>query len=387
MTEHDWFQMFPQNYTWSAAVIAAISAAGWGGSEIGEIHRVRSALAGRVGDNAAWFDEWNKMAGKVLKQGEEAERAGRRQTAAAAFMRAANYIQTGERLMQPRTEESQEAYARSVELFKRGLPHVPYLSIEPVEVPFEGGKSLPGYFVKNESPPSVRWPTVVFFDGLDITKEMQYFRGTLELMKRGMACLLVDGPGNGESIRFRGLPLRYDYDVAGTAAVDFLETRGDADSERIAVLGISLGGYYAPRCAAFEKRFKACVAWGGIWDYQAAWKRRIAQQFQTALSVPGEHINWVLGTENFGESLKKLENFKQKGMAGRITCPFLLTHGAADAQVSMEDAQRLFDEVGSSDKTFKAFSVEEGGHQHCQNDNLTIGFSCIADWLAEKMVP
>ena len=129
------------------------------------------------------------MAGKVVKQGEEAERTGRRQTAA-AFMRAANYIQTGERLMQPRTAESHEAYARSVELFKRGLPHVPYLSIEPVEVPFEGGKSLPGYFVKNESPSSVRWPTVVLFDGLDIPKEMQYFRGTLELMKRGMACLL-----------------------------------------------------------------------------------------------------------------------------------------------------------------------------------------------------
>jgi len=77
-----------------------------------------------------------------------------------------------------------------------------------------------------------------------------------------MSCLILDGPGNGKSIRFRGMTARYDSNVAGSAAIDYLEKREDVDKDRIAVMGVSLGGYYAPRAAAFEKRFMACVAPG-----------------------------------------------------------------------------------------------------------------------------
>ncbi|MFQ6111130.1 MAG: serine aminopeptidase domain-containing protein, partial [Nitrospinota bacterium] len=124
---------------------------------------------------------------------------------------------------------------------------------------------------------------------------------------------------------------------------------------------------------------------GGIYDYHATWKRRIEKGFQTALSVPGEHINWVLGVETFDEALKKLETFTLKGVAGKIECPFLLTHGEADAQISMDDAQKLFEEVGSKDKTLKVFTREEGGAEHCQRDNQTIGIAYIGDWLAERL--
>jgi dipeptidyl aminopeptidase/acylaminoacyl peptidase len=339
-----------------------------------------------VGEGQAWFTEWSKLAEKVASLGEQAEGRGHLQTAAAAFMRAANYIQVGERLLQPRTAESQKAYARSVTLFKRGAPHFPFLSIEPVEVPFEDGKSLPAYFIKQRGAATVKWPTVVFFDGLDVTKEMQFFRGVPELVKRGMACLAIDGPGNGESIRFRGMHLRHDYNVAGSAAVDYLNTREDVDKERLGVMGISLGGYYAPRCAAFEKRYKACVAWGAIYDYHATWKSRIEKEFKTSLSVPGEHILWILGVKSYDQALKKLERFTLKGVLSKIACPFLLVHGEADAQITMEDAQRLFDEVGSKDKTFKIFTREEGGSQHCQRDNQTIGAAYITDWFVERLI-
>lgn len=386
MAEKDWFMMFPEHYTWSAAVVSAIGSSRWGGGEVGEVFKVCAALKGRVGEGQTWFSEWNRMGGKVASLAEEAEKKGYSQTASAAYMRAGHYIQIGERLLQPRTAESQKAYARSIELFKKGIPNCSFLSLEAVEVPFEEGKTLPAYFVKSITPNPVKWPTVVFFDGLDVTKEMQFFRGVPELAKRGMACLIIDGPGNGESIRFRGMSLRYDYNVAGTAAVNYLETRKDVDRENLGVMGISLGGYYAPRCAAFEKRYKACVSWGAIYDYYATWKNRIEKQFKTALSVPGEHINWVLGVKSFDEALKKLENFTLKGVASKVECSYLLTHGEEDAQITTEDAQKLFDEVASKDKTFKVFTQEEGGSQHCQRDNITIGASYIADWLYDRLV-
>jgi len=123
-------------------------------------------------------------------------------------------------------------------------------------VPFEG-THLPGYFVHARNAKSARTPCVVFFDGLDVTKEIQYVAGVPELIKRGISVLVMDGPGTGEAIRFRGLVLRHDYEKAGSACIDFLERRADVDPKKIGIVAISLGGYYAPRCAALEPRFAA----------------------------------------------------------------------------------------------------------------------------------
>jgi hypothetical protein len=85
---------------------------------------------------------------------------------------------------------------------------------------------------------------------------------------------VIDTPGTGEPLRLRNVPSRPDYEVPTTAIVDYLVTRPDIDPERIGLLGISLGGYYAPRGASFEHRIKACAAWGGVWDYGAVWQHR-----------------------------------------------------------------------------------------------------------------
>jgi dienelactone hydrolase len=245
--------------------------------------------------------------------------------------------------------------------------------------------SLPAYFVHAENTSVERPPCLVFFDGLDITKELQYLRGVPDLVRRGIACLIVDGPGNGESIRFRGLPLRHDYELAGSAALDYLSGRADVDAGRVGVMGVSLGGYYAPRCASLEPRFKACVAWGAIWDYHATWRRRVEAGFRASMSVPGHHISWVMGVDSVDEALRRLEPFRLDGVVQQMRCAFLLTHGAEDEQVPLADAQALFDAVGSADKTLRIFSAEEGGAQHCQNDYLTHGSATIFDWLADKL--
>ena len=230
-----------------------------------------------------------------------------------------------------------------------------------------------------------RNPCVVRFGGFDTQKEMQYLRGVPDLVRRGISCLLVDGPGQGESIRFRGMHLRHDFEVAGSAALDYLTLRDDVDMDRVGIVAMSLGGYYAPRCAAMDKRFKACVAWGAIWDYHDMWVRRLEKIKQAALPVPADHLLWACGVKTYDEALKKIEGFRLDGIAQKVTCPFLLTHGAEDAQVSTAEAQKLFDAIASKDKTFRVFTAEEGGAQHCQRDYLTLVCDVIADWLEEKL--
>jgi dipeptidyl aminopeptidase/acylaminoacyl peptidase len=226
----------------------------------------------------------------------------------------------------------------------------------------------------------------VFFDGLDVTKEIQFVRGVPDLVKRGISCLVMDGPGTGEAIRFRNFYLRHDYEAAGSACVDWLEKRADVNPKKIGIVAISLGGYYAPRCAAMEPRFAACIAWGAQWDYHETWKKRVAASFKTALSVPGHHIEWILGAKSLDDALKKLEPFKLDGVMQKMRCPFLLVHGADDEQIPLADAQKQFDACGSKDKTFRVFTAEEGGAQHCQRDYLTLVVAEMWNWFETKLL-
>ena len=98
---------------------------------------------------------------------------------------------------------------------------------------------------------------MVFFDGFDVTKEIQYFKGVPDLVARGIACLIVDGPGNGESVRFRDQYLRHDTESYATAAYEWLAARPEIDPRRIGVMAISLGGYYAPRAARSSSASRA----------------------------------------------------------------------------------------------------------------------------------
>ena len=381
----NWFTYFPNDYRWSAGLIIALGTAPWGSSDLGEVDRVGKRLQDRGGDDRAWFDEWTCMGEELETLAKEASSKGRHITASGFNLRACMYYQTGERFRQPKDDKALEVYRRAVNCFREAARYITHPSIEQVEIPYEKGKSLPALFVKASGGEKGPLPTVIFFDGLDVTKEFCYFWGVRDMVRRGVACLIVDGPGNGESIRFRGLKLRYDYEVPAGAAVDYLEGRKDVDPQRIGIMALSLGGYYAPRAAAFEKRLKACVAWGAQYDYHALWKKRFELAYKTALSVPPDHIQWVLGAGSMEDALKRLEDFKLSGVVERIECPFLMVHGEEDAQVSLADAKACFNAVGSKDKTLRVFTAEEGGSQHCQNDRMGVAIPYMHDWLAEKL--
>ena len=380
-----YFMYFPDDYRWSAAVINMLSSATFGSADIGEIHQVGRRLQGKVGDDDAWFDACIEVGDRVHAFARGRDSAGHRISAANAYRRACVLYQMAERFRTPKDDRALTIYRTSVDCFKRFAELTTDVRIEPVEVPYESG-SLPGYFVHAKNTTQARSPCVVFFDGLDVTKELQYGRGVEDLVKRGMACLVMDGPGTGEAIRFRSYYLRHDYEVAGSACIDYLEQRPEVDAKRIGVMAISLGGYYAPRCASMEPRFAACVAWGAIWDYYATWKRRIDAAFKTSLSVPGHHIMWILGVGSLDEALKKLEPYRLDGVVQKMRCPFLITHGADDEQVPLKDAQALHAAAGSADKTLRVFTADEGGAQHCQRDYLSLGTATMFDWLEEKLV-
>ncbi len=379
-----YFMYYPDNYRWSAAYVNMLGRGHYGGSDISELHKIGRLLEGHVGDDAAWYDAFVKVADEVSGHAEQFRTSKHPVSAASFYLRACHYYQMGERFRTPKDEKALATYQRSIDCFHNFVEQTD-LKIEIVEVPFEG-KSMPGYFVHAQNAKSERTPCVVFFDGLDVTKEIQFVMGTPELIKRGISVLLVDGPGTGEAIRFRNMTLRHDYERAGSACIDYLETRPDVDAKKIGIVAVSLGGYYAPRCASLEPRFAACIAWGAIWDYQEVWKRRIEAQFKASMSVPGHHIMWILGTDSLEDALQRLEKFKLDGVIQQMRCPFLLCHGEDDEQIPLQDAQAAFDACGSPDKTLRVFTSEEGGAQHCQRDYLPLGCAIMWNWFEDKLL-
>jgi dipeptidyl aminopeptidase/acylaminoacyl peptidase len=153
-----------------------------------------------------------------------------------------------------------------------------------------------------------------------------------------------------------------------------------------------MGGYYAPRAVAYDKRFKACVAWAAVYDYHAIWVRRFARlagelSFDTkaALGTTGSHLLHIMGASSFDDALKKLEPFNLRDIAQNIQCDILVVHGAEDRQTPLPDAVKLFELIGSKNKELRVYTDVEGGAAHVQIDRSEPANSLIADWFVDHL--
>src|SRR5512146_1081186 len=329
------FQYFPDNFMWSQGMMIVIEMARWGCAAMSEVDRVGRRLKQRVGDNEAWGAEWEKEARRIEQMADDAAAERRPLSAAGHFLRAATYYFVGERFVAPGPKKT-ELYESCLRCFRAGIKGR-YPNIERVEVPDEG-VSLPAWFMK--APVTHKAAAVCFFDGLDSTKDLSILFGGVELALRGIHTLAIDGPGQGEALRLRNIPSRHDYEVPAGAAYDYIASRAEVDPKRVAVMAFSMGGYYAPRAAAFDKRFAACVAWGGHFDYHATWvtRRRILESGGNRVSAPHFQLPWVMGMPDMDSAMTKTERYNLAGVADTITCPFLVTHGEDDSISPVENA-------------------------------------------------
>ena len=378
-----WITHFPGNFMWSNATLVTKGMAPYGAVALGEIDEICQRLMSRQDEPHAWWEEWSAMAARLEAVADSAEAEGRRLTAGNYYLRAGMYYFTAERFIPPGPEKL-EMGQKAIECCTNGILRR-YPNVERVEVPYED-VSLPALFMKAQSASSPA-PTIVLFDGLDNCKEMSVLFAGLEFAARGWNTMSIDGPGQGESLRLRDIRTRYDYEAAGIAAYDYVSARDDVDPERVAVMGYSFGGYYAPRIVAFDDRYAACVAFGAMhWD-MPEWVTEIRDSVARDPKISATshfQIPWVFGADDLDEAIEIASRFNLVGVADRIKCPFLVAHGENDRQVPFEDARKLVEVVGSKDKTLLAFSAEHGGAEHVQVDNRQVGVDAIADWLAPR---
>jgi dienelactone hydrolase len=351
-----------------------------GGGAVSECFQAASRMVS--GDWESWHREWMHVADRNRERGNEAERAGHVITARACWLRAANYYRSAEFWLAADDPRRLATFERCEETFQNAGRYFDP-PIEVVQVPYEDGTHLDAYFFGTPHAgihEHGRQPVLIAFGGLDSFKDELLFMVGRGALDRGIACLLVDGPGQGGTLRRQGIPNRYDYEVPVGRCIDYLQTRDDVDLARVAVSGSSLGGYYAARAGSYEHRLAAVVSHGAIWSIESLWGDSIGDDHPLA-----KHIRWVFGAESMADARERWQKFTLEGALEHMRCPYLIVHGGHDV-LGVQGATQVHDYARSKDVdvTLRVVEAEETGAEHCQHDNPSVGEELVGDWLAER---
>jgi pimeloyl-ACP methyl ester carboxylesterase len=262
-------------------------------------------------------------------------------------------------------DQMRAAHMKAVECRRLALPFLQPAG-ERVMIPYEGSM-LAGLLRRPAG--TDRPPVVVMAMGLDSSKEEMDSYERL-FLARGLATLTFDGPGQGEGEY--EFAIRPDYEAPVGAVLDWLELRDDIDAARAGLWGVSLGGYYAPRAAAFEKRLKACIALSGPYSWGAVWDN-LPDLTRAAFTARSKSA-----TEDAARDVAN--RMSLEGVAERIECPLFVLAGKLDRLVPYIDAERLAAEASGP---VELLVVEDGNHIA---NNRTYRYRLqSADWMADQL--
>jgi Esterase FrsA-like len=345
-----------------------------GGGTVSECFQAASRMI--PGDKESWHREWMRVADRNESRGRNEEGAGHIRTAMNCYLRAADYYRQAEFHLKPDDPRRLPTFTKMEACSHRflGLLNPPGQAFQ---IPYEG-KTLYAYFVRAPYPGD-RLPCLICMGGLDSIKDEMWFMQAHGALQRGISVLMIDGPGQGGTLRRHGIANRFDYEVPIGRCIDYLSTRSDVDMGRIAVCGSSLGGYYAARAGCYEHRLAACISHGAIWSVTDLWGNATEEHGLA------EHIKWVFGAGSMKQAMAKARDFTLEGHLEHMRCPYLVLHGGHDV-LTVSQARKVYDygKVNGVDVTLRLVAEGETGAEHCQHDNPTIGQELMADWLADR---
>ena len=312
-----------------------------------------------------WCAAWSTRASMHEALGNESLAQGYRLSAGEHYTRAAVCYHFAKFLFVNDIGQMKAAHMKAVECRNRALPLIDPPG-ERVAIPYEG-KFLYGNLRKPKGVP--RPPVVVMCMGLDSAKEeMDDYEN--RFLERGLATFAFDGPGQGEAEYDFALCPEFEKPVK--AVFDVLEQRSDIDKDHIGLWGVSLGGYFAPRAAAFEKRAKACVSLSG------AYQRSTNFEGRPVINVEAFRVRAKCA--NLEEASKFAARISLKDCAKNITCPIYIVAGTKDRLTPVDAARKLAADVQGP----CVLSIIEGGN-HVVNNLWYQYRDQTADWLATQL--
>jgi pimeloyl-ACP methyl ester carboxylesterase len=388
---------FFKDQTYHHAVLRALNQVVAHGADISEVLQATTQMC--AGDEQNWHAEWTALAERNMAR---ARAVCNQRSRGEALLRAHTYYARAQFYL-PRDDPKRPAtYDLCRHAFYDGLATLG-VTHEKIDVPYRGHRLKAVYY---PAPTPVGGPLIVFHGGYDTIVEELYFFLAASACSRGYSVLTFDGPGQGAPLREEGLRFTYEWEKPTSAVLDaFLATHSKPDS--IVLIGLSMGGYLAPRAAAFEPRIDGVVSYdicfdvraafargvpafagslgrmglGKLVDRLAAFKARTSPNMRWGLFM----ARWAFGTTGVLEMLDYLAPYTLAGVAQNIEQDVLILVGADDQFVPADQLSKYENAlVNARSITTKVYDRASGGQEHSQLGAPTLWQADFFDWVEQK---
>lgn len=350
----------------------------------------------------SWYSAFNTLALRVEAEARRSEQRKHWVSARQMYFKACMYHRSAAFFLTilPKDPREMQAYDASVNCFRKAIQWTE-LKVEAVSIPYEG-TTMDGYLARGRG--GGKQPLAIMHTGFDGTAEEVYFVA-IGLIERGYTCLIFDGPGQGGTLRKRGLVFRPDWEVPVRAVIDFAKKLSDVDLSKLALLGYSFGGYLAPRAAAFLSDIKVCAANPGVMSMFTVVMNNFPPIMATLLESKPEEFTkyyqegaksnlgaqWSLGNGlfTFGKKtaadwVTTLKQYSlEGGIAEKITATTLVIDSSDDTMMTGV-AKPLYDHL-KCPKTWMYFNGENGAQLHDQVGAQIYANQQVLDWLDEAV--
>ena len=336
-----------------------------------------------VGSRVATFSDWKC---EMLSLADCALDEGRLVNAAFAYRAAELYTMSHD-------ADKENLYDKFIELFYKAFDDDP---LARHRIPYENGY-LPAIAVPASGESK---GTILLHGGFDSLIEewysmMRYFAG------QGYDVIGFEGPGQGGALRKCGLPITYEWEKPTRAVLDYFSL---ADATMI---GMSMGGWFCLRAAAFESRLKRVIASGHALDYMKSmnvvlrgihlwcmehfrpWMERMAEkkfrgEGQGAWVV--DHLKYITKRGKALDALDFYLELNERNMhPERVTQDVLLLSGREDHFIPFKMHRMQIQALANARSvTGRVFTRAEHAENHCQTGNIGLALDVMIEWLKEK---
>jgi alpha-beta hydrolase superfamily lysophospholipase len=390
---------FFKDVSYNFEVIRVLNDVAAAGGDSGEALQAIAAI--KAGDADSWYAAWTDAGERSLATSQHLRDA---QARGNALLRAHTYYRSAEFFLPPDDARRADAYRKNVTAFYQGLDAQGVVYERSAIV--YGSHHLNAVYYAGPAGAESRTLLVVV-GGYDSTLEELYLSVASAAHQRGYSVLTYEGPGQGAVLREQGLTMQADWEKPNAAVLDaFLLTH--AKPRKIVLLGESLGGYLAPRAAAFDPRIDGVVAYD-IWYDGYAIATRHVPSFIFWLHDHGHdgvleslarrnpdsgsrwavaNGQWVFGVHGMFAVLDAFKAYQLAPVAARITQDVLLFAGTDDHFVPVEQLERTRNALSAARSvTAVAFDGPSGGGLHCQMGAPSLWQGVLFDWMAAKFGP
>ncbi|WP_137352927.1 alpha/beta hydrolase family protein [Nocardia farcinica] len=405
-TSHEVYTAGFYDGPWDFSVRSLLGKVFRGGADVGEVLATIATVA--PGDRDGWFASWIALGERVAGLATAAADRGHHVSAAHAHLRAANYFGTALNAIDgidgdtARLLPTFRAHRRSWDGFVASTRW----PVERLDIPYED-TTLPGWLFRPDTS-DTRRPALVVNNGSDGTLSGCWCEAAEAALERGYLVLMFDGPGQQSMLFERNVPFRPDWERVLTPVVDVLVSRADVDGSRLALYGVSQAGYWVPRALAFEHRFAAAVADGGVVDVARSWfehlpeplrqlyrsgdRTRFDETMTAAMASPEAKAAreiWAFRARPYGATgysavLDAVSQYTVREVADRITTPLYITDPDGEQFFPGQPAELAALVPGA---TLARFTQDEGASYHCQPMARALTEQRMFDWLDERLSP